>query len=117
MTKLTDYYGPARKCIMCLPAVNIHHVFCQTCFNRGYVAMCLNCDGKGKTTVPVGGSVGTMDSTCNFCGGRGTFAVSKEYWETHHEEEVLVPERGDKELAPPASEGQRLLQPVDIVGA
>ena len=81
MTKLTDYHGPVSKCTLCLPAVNIHRRFCQNCLDRGYVSLCLGCDGKGKNRVPVAGSMGEMDSTCNLCGGKGTFPSSKAAYE------------------------------------
>lgn len=84
MADLTKYHGPARKCEFCLPAVNIHKQFCQHCMSRGYLATCLNCDGKGKLRVPVAGSLGEMDSTCTLCGGTGTFPASEKQFLSEH---------------------------------
>ena len=109
MANLIDYHGPVSKCTMCLPAINIHKQFCGTCFGRGYVALCLNCDGKGKTTVPVGGSIGTMDSTCTYCGGKGVFPASAASYTPQQAAEEIAefPLQGD-------SEKPRLLQPADV---
>jgi hypothetical protein len=108
--KLTDYHGPVRKCEMCLPAINIHKQFCQWCMSRGYLATCLACDGKGKTRVPVQGSIGEMDSTCTLCGGKGTFPASKAAYDLTHPDEP-VEEKHGVEMFPEVtnSEKQRLI--------
>ena len=92
----SDFWGVARKCRVCLPAVNVHHNFCQTCFNRGYVAVCIACGGKGQAeeTAPWGNH-SKMTSICHWCGGKGTFAVTKEYYEAHmdpEEDKLPVPQ-------------------------
>jgi hypothetical protein len=109
--KLTDYHGPVSKCTMCLPAVNIHKQFCQTCFGRGYVALCLNCDGKGKTRVAVSGSIGEMDSTCNLCGGKGTFPASEAAYKLSNPDAPAEAPKEPVELFPEVtnSEKQRLI--------
>lgn len=114
--KLSDLHGPVSKCKLCLPAVNVHKQFCKHCFGRGYVALCLNCDGKGKMRVPVAGSVGEMDSTCNPCGGEGTFPSTKAAYDA--QPDVLKEEcdRVASEEFPlqADSEKVRLMQPADI---
>lgn len=51
---------------------------CKFCFDRGFVAECLSCDGKGQISEKVAGAQsGVMNVTCNCCGGIGTFAVNK----------------------------------------
>jgi hypothetical protein len=83
-----DFYGNATKCQVCLPAVNIHHNFCQTCFNRGYVAQCTSCNGTGNVTEQTPwGNKSTMSSICHWCGGKGMFAVTKEYYDNHRDPE------------------------------
>lgn len=113
MADLTKYYGDIRKCEMCLPAVNIHRQFCTWCYGRGYLATCLNCDGKGKRRVPVGGSIGEMDSTCDLCGGKGTFPASEKMFLAQHPEAVIGQEKEGKELFPEVtnSEKERLIVP------
>jgi len=92
----SDFWGVARKCRVCLPAVNIHHNFCQTCLCRGYVAVCTNCDGTGRVTnVITPGLKHQMSGPCHWCGGKGTFAVTKEYYEAHkdpEEDKLPVPQ-------------------------
>lgn len=85
---ISDNYGVVDKCSSCTnPDVPEH---CVICMCRGFVAVCLNCSGKGQTTVPVAGaSSGTMSSTCPACGGTGRFAVRKpETWDAEHAEPV-----------------------------
>ena len=114
--KLTDLHGPVSKCKMCVPALNIHHQFCQFCLSRGYVALCLNCDGKGKMRVPVGGSIGEMDSTCNYCGGKGHFPSKKEAYDAQPDVMKEECDRVVSEVYPlqADSEKQRLLVPADM---
>jgi hypothetical protein len=78
------------------------------------VALCLNCDGKGKTVVPVGGSIGTMESTCNYCGGKGTFPASEKDFKEQHPDDPLPEVKESVPLFPEVtnSEKQRLIQPV-----
>jgi len=113
---LSDYRGPVSKCGLCLPNQGVSHVFCQHCFDRGYVALCLNCDGKGKTVVSVGGSVGTMESTCNLCGGKGHFPASKEAYLAEHPDAVSAEEKEGAPLFPEVtnSEKQRLIMPETV---
>lgn len=119
MSDLTKYYGVVRKCEMCLPKVNVHGNFCSWCFGRGYLATCLNCDGKGKLTVPVAGSVGEMESTCTLCGGKGTFPASEKLYLERTPNAVVEPEKEGKELISEVSnsEKQRLIVPETHVEA
>jgi len=119
MGSLTKYYGEVRKCEMCLPKLNIHSQFCTWCFGRGYLATCLNCDGKGKLRVPVGGSIGEMDSTCTYCGGKGVFPASEKLYLERNPGAEIVPEKEGKELISEVSnsEKQRLIVPENPVGA
>jgi RecJ-like exonuclease len=50
---------------------------CKLCFGRGFVAACTNCDGKGQIQEKMAGGPGMMKSTCNCCGGQGSFGVNK----------------------------------------
>ena len=46
--------------------------------SRGYVAVCLNCDGTGlHTAKSVWDGKSDHTSTCNLCGGRGLFPASE----------------------------------------
>lgn len=89
-----DFYGLATKCRVCLPAVNVHHNFCKVCQNRGYVASCTNCGGKGQQEeMAPWGNKSKMTSICHWCGGTGVFAVTKEYYDDHRDpEEAERPE-------------------------
>lgn len=106
-----EFYGLARKCRVCLPAVNIHHNFCQTCLNRGYVAACTNCDGSGRVENAITpGLKGTMSGPCHWCGGKGSFSVTKEYYEAHRDPkdeavpEPQMPHLPEKQLLPNGQE-------------
>ena len=81
MNKLSDFYGPITECKACVAARNAADVperACRMCFGRGFVAKCMGCDGKGYVVEAVAGAAaGTMNSTCNKCGGNGCFAVAK----------------------------------------
>lgn len=62
---------------------------CKFCFGRGFVAQCLNCDGKGQIEEKMAGGPGKMKSTCLACGGVGSFGVNKpEYWDDQHPKEA-----------------------------
>jgi DnaJ-class molecular chaperone len=56
---------------------------CKACFSRGFVATCKACEGNGQITIPVAGTnSGDMKSTCDKCGGTGTFPANKpEGWD------------------------------------
>ena len=121
---LTQYYGEVRPCDMCRPEVNIHGNFCQTCMDRKYLAKCVACDGNTFTEVGVGGSLGSMKSTCLYCGGKGAYPVSKEYYEANYipptpepvvSEEVVKVEKVRATRRGAASEEVRQLQPADVV--
>lgn len=81
---ISQYYGEIRKCTCGLadlgdkPRQSFRA--CPICFDRGFVAECLACNGKGQCIATVNGadpSLGTMKSTCNACGGQGSFAVRR----------------------------------------
>ena len=76
---------------------------CGFCFNRGFVASCLACEGKGQVTQKMAGGPGTMSATCIACGGAGMFGVNKpEGWT---DEPVAAEEpTPDPEPVPPAAE-------------
>lgn len=82
MANISRFHGQVRKCSCGLadqPAQQNLQA-CRICFGRGFVAECLGCDGKGQCIASVNGSdptLGTMKSTCNACGGVGSFAVPK----------------------------------------
>lgn len=62
---------------------------CRQCFARGFVAQCLNCDGKGQIEEKMAGGPGKMKSTCLACGGVGSFGVNKpDYWDDQHPKEA-----------------------------
>lgn len=74
MASLKDFHGAIERCFCTNPAEPMD---CKNCLCRGYVAKCLACDGKGQTRVPVAGTnTGDMASTCNSCGGCGTFPAN-----------------------------------------
>ena len=81
---------------------------CKFCFDRGFVAKCLGCDGKGQIEEKMAGGPGKMMSTCLACGGIGSFGVNKpQYWEDEPKEvekdaETEEPE-GDAEPAEAAT--------------
>jgi hypothetical protein len=92
---MSAYYGPVSECKVCTAsrnAADIPERTCYNCFGRGFVAQCMLCDGKGYTSQPVAGAQsGSMNATCNGCGGRGCYGVNKpEGW--------VVPEREEKKL-------------------
>ena len=75
---ISQYHGPISKCPICTNADPAKPMDCKNCFSRGFVAQCLLCGGKGQVTIPVAGvEVGTMNSTCSACGGRGVFGVKR----------------------------------------
>jgi len=95
--KLTDFHGVVSRCHCTNPDVPMG---CKNCFSRGFVAVCLACSGTGQTTVPVAGAAaGDMKSTCDKCGGSGTFSVRKpDNWDEEHApvvETVAVVEEDD----------------------
>ncbi len=62
---------------------------CKLCFNRGFVAACTACDGKGQVMQKMAGGPGTHTATCNICGGVGRFGVNKPAdWDETHLKEV-----------------------------
>lgn len=75
---ISQYRGPVSRCRMCRnsdpAALPEQKGFCKFCLGFGYVAACLNCDGKGLVGGGnVWGNAGKSDyhSTCNICGGTG----------------------------------------------
>ena len=72
------YHGEVKKCT-CGIADNpgSSERSCSFCFNRGFVASCLACEGKGQVTQKMAGGPGTMSATCIACGGIGMFGVNK----------------------------------------
>jgi len=79
---LSEYKGSIAPCRYCRPEETLLGRTCQYCLGQGHLAQCLNCHGTGKFT---GGSIwdggrSTHTSTCNICGGKGTFpARESEY--------------------------------------
>lgn len=73
---LRTFHGTIKKCETCTnPAQPMD---CKRCFCRGYLSVCLNCSGTGQTTTKVAGTdMGNMRSTCDKCGGTGTFPANK----------------------------------------
>ena len=76
--------GEVIKCRMCnnaaLPLPLRQN--CTFCFTRGFVVVCLNCEGEGLVG---GGNVwggkgkgSDYKSPCNKCGGKGTIPATKE---------------------------------------
>ncbi len=79
MASISRYHGKVSKCTCGKadqPARESMRA-CSICFDRGFVAECMACDGKGQTTEKMAGGPGMMKSTCNACGGLGRFAVNK----------------------------------------
>lgn len=78
-TDISKFHGQVRKCT-CGKADNPAKESmrcCSFCFDRGFVAECTSCDGKGQVMEKMAGGPGTMKSTCNACGGVGVFAVNR----------------------------------------
>jgi hypothetical protein len=83
---LQQYKGAIKPCPLCaqltpdaaLDALTRGRA-CRLCFDKKWVAVCLNCDGtgqyKGKTVWDGGRSDHT--STCTPCGGNGVFPANK----------------------------------------
>ena len=75
------YRGSVRKCEFCknadlpLPL----RTPCKFCLTRGYVAQCLNCDGKGTKVLPAVWDNGASEhgSTCDICGGIGVLPATE----------------------------------------
>jgi len=80
--KLSEYKGDISRCRYCTADERMLGRACTRCMGQGYLATCLNCRGTGKFT---GSSVwdggrSSHTSTCNICGGQGTFpAREQEY--------------------------------------
>ena len=75
---LADYKGDIRVCPFCKPLDRLSGRACNQCMSRGYVAVCLNCDGTGlHTAKSVWDGKSDHTSTCNLCGGRGLFPASE----------------------------------------
>jgi hypothetical protein len=75
---LSDYKGDIRICPFCKPLDRLGGRACNQCMSRGYVAVCLNCDGTGlHTAKSVWDGKSDHTSTCNLCGGKGLFPASE----------------------------------------
>jgi len=83
---LTKHRGPVQPCPVCttlsdaakLDAMSSGKA-CSLCFNRRFVAYCLNCGGTGQyrgRTIWDGGR-SEYASTCTPCGGTGVFPVAR----------------------------------------
>ena len=71
---ITQFHGVVKKCSCHNPEVPS---YCGICLSRGYLATCLACSGTGLVKAPTFGTSGTMNSTCDKCGGKGVFPVKK----------------------------------------
>lgn len=79
MASIAKYHGKVSKCTCGKADQPARESMrsCSFCFDRGFVAECLGCDGKGQISEEMAGGPGFMKSTCNACGGIGKFAVNK----------------------------------------
>ena len=76
---VSRFHGQVRECSCGLyqHPENERERACTFCLNRGFVAECTACDGKGQLIEKMAGGPGTMKATCNACGGIGTFPARK----------------------------------------
>ena len=76
---LSQYKGPVSRCNQCNVEQRMSGRSCTRCLDRGFVAKCLACDGKGLRTMGSvwDGGQSQYTSPCGICGGKGVFPASK----------------------------------------
>lgn len=76
---LSRFKGPIKRCPLCNVENTMMGRSCTLCFDKKFVAECLNCHHTGLQKLPAvwDGGASTHESPCPSCGGSGYFPALK----------------------------------------